>query len=60
MKWQGREESSNIEDRTGQGGGGMGGGFGGGLGPIHSATAAMAGSAFRSAAGRAGWAASSS
>ena len=32
MKWQGREESSNIEDRRGQpgGGGGLGGGFGGG------------------------------
>jgi len=31
MKWQGREESSNVEDRTGQGGGGgLGGGFGGG------------------------------
>ena len=30
VKWQGREESSNIEDRRGQGGGG--GGFGGGLG----------------------------
>jgi len=31
MKWQGREESSNIEDRRGQstGGGGLGGGFGG-------------------------------
>jgi predicted metalloprotease len=33
MKWQGREESSNIEDRRGQAGGGTGGGFGnGGLG----------------------------
>jgi predicted metalloprotease len=35
MKWQGREESSNIEDRRGQGGpsgGGIGGGFGGGFG----------------------------
>jgi predicted metalloprotease len=31
MKWQGRERSSNIEDRRGQGGG-LGGGFGGGLG----------------------------
>lgn len=32
MKWQGREESSNIEDRRGQpgGGGGLGGGLGGG------------------------------
>jgi predicted metalloprotease len=33
MKWQGREQSSNVEDRTGQTGGGLGGGFGrGGLG----------------------------
>ena len=32
MKWQGRERSSNIEDRRSQGGGGLGGGFGGGLG----------------------------
>lgn len=33
MKWQGRERSSNIEDRRSQGGGGgMGGGFGGGFG----------------------------
>jgi uncharacterized protein len=36
MRWQGRAESSNIEDRGGQGGGfgggGLGGGFGGGLG----------------------------
>ena len=33
MKWQGREESSNIEDRRAQGGGGFGGGgLGGGLG----------------------------
>src|SRR4051812_23444169 len=30
MKWQGREESSNIEDRRSQGGN-SGGGFGGGL-----------------------------
>ena len=30
MKWQGREESSNIEDRRSQGGGGLGGGLGGG------------------------------
>lgn len=30
MKWQGRERSSNIEDRRSQGG--SGGGFGGGLG----------------------------
>lgn len=31
MKWQGRERSSNIEDRRGQrGGGGFGGGFGSG------------------------------
>ncbi len=40
MKWQGRERSSNIEDRRSQGGGGgmgggLGGGFGGGgLGPL--------------------------
>jgi predicted metalloprotease len=33
VKWQGRQKSSNIEDRRGQGGGGLGGGFGrGGLG----------------------------
>ena len=33
MRWQGREESSNIEDRRGEGGGGGlgGGGLGGGL-----------------------------
>jgi predicted metalloprotease len=31
MRWQGRQESSNIEDRRAQGGG-FGGGFGGGLG----------------------------
>lgn len=31
MKWQGREESSNIEDRRSQGGGGLGG-LGGGFG----------------------------
>ncbi len=30
MKWQGRERSSNIEDRRGQAGGGLGGGMGGG------------------------------
>ena len=38
MKWQGRERSSNIEDRRSQGGvggsGGLGGGFGGGFPPI--------------------------
>ena len=34
MKWQGREQSSNIEDRRSQGGGGLGGGgFGGGFNP---------------------------
>lgn len=33
MKWQGRERSSNIEDRRGQGGGGLGG-SGGGFGPL--------------------------
>ncbi len=33
MKWEGRRESSNIEDRRGSGGSG-GGGFGGGLGDI--------------------------
>lgn len=32
MKWQGRERSSNIEDRRGQGGGFGGGGLGGGFG----------------------------
>lgn len=33
VKWQGRQGSSNIEDRRAQGGGGLGGGFGrGGLG----------------------------
>ncbi len=33
VKWQGRQGSSNIEDRRGQGGGGLGGGFGrGGFG----------------------------
>jgi predicted metalloprotease len=33
MRWQGRDQSSNIEDRRGQGNGGFGGGFGnGGLG----------------------------
>jgi len=37
MKWEGRRQSSNVEDRRGQGGGGFGGGglgdiFGGGLG----------------------------
>ena len=33
VKWQGRQQSSNIEDRRGQGGGGLRGGFGrGGLG----------------------------
>ena len=30
MRWQGREESSNIEDRRSQGSGGFGGNFGGG------------------------------
>ncbi|MBN9363907.1 MULTISPECIES: neutral zinc metallopeptidase [unclassified Devosia] len=37
MKWQGRERSSNIEDRRSQGGGGLGGnmgGLGGGRIPI--------------------------
>jgi|SRR6185437_444213 predicted metalloprotease len=35
MKWEGRAESSNIEDRRGAGpvGGGFGGGLGGGYGP---------------------------
>ena len=32
MKWQGRERSSNIEDRRSSGGGGLGGGFGQGGG----------------------------
>jgi predicted metalloprotease len=29
MQWQGRRESSNVDDRRGTGGGGFGGGFGG-------------------------------
>jgi predicted metalloprotease len=28
MRWQGRRESGNVEDRRGMGGGGLGGGFG--------------------------------
>jgi predicted metalloprotease len=32
MKWQGREQSSNVEDRRSEGGAPGGGGFGGGLG----------------------------
>jgi predicted metalloprotease len=34
MRWQGRRQSTNIEDLRGQGGrgGGLGGGFGTGLG----------------------------
>src|SRR5580765_3110606 len=31
MRWQGRRESENVEDRRGEGGGGGVGGFGGGL-----------------------------
>ncbi|MEO7221451.1 MAG: neutral zinc metallopeptidase, partial [Devosia sp.] len=34
MKWQGRQGSSNIEDRRAQGGGGPGGGFGRGNSPL--------------------------
>jgi len=36
MKWQGRQRSSNIEDRRTAGSGGLGGGFGrgGGFGPL--------------------------
>jgi predicted metalloprotease len=34
MKWEGRRESSNVEDRRGSGGGMFGGGSGGGLGDI--------------------------
>ena len=45
MKWQGRERSSNIEDRRGQGGGGFGG-SGGGFG--------MPGGGMRIPTGRAG------
>ena len=49
VKWQGREESSNIEDRRGQGGGG--GGFGGGLGSNPFGTG---GGGFRLPSGRSG------
>ncbi|RYE85876.1 MAG: flagellar biosynthesis protein FlgM [Hyphomicrobiales bacterium] len=38
MKWQGRERSSNIEDRRGQGGGGFGRMGGGNLGGIRIPT----------------------
>ena len=31
MRWQGRKESSNIEDRRGSGGGNFGGGRGTGI-----------------------------
>jgi predicted metalloprotease len=51
VKWQGREESSNIEDRRGQGGGGLGGGFGGGLGSNPFGTG---GGGFRLPSGRTG------
>jgi uncharacterized protein len=36
MKTEGREQSSNVEDRTGRGGGGFGGGFGRGGGGLGS------------------------
>lgn len=32
MRWIGRRQSGNVEDRRGQGGGGFGGGLGGGMG----------------------------
>jgi predicted metalloprotease len=38
MKWQGRQQSSNIEDRRSQGGGGFGGGLGGGMGRMRIPT----------------------
>ncbi len=47
VKWQGRQGSSNIEDRRGQGGGGLGGGFGRGNSPL-------GGGGFRLPTGRSG------
>ncbi|HEX4297069.1 MAG TPA: neutral zinc metallopeptidase [Devosia sp.] len=49
VKWQGREESSNIEDRRGQGGIGGGGGLGGGFNP-----GGFGGGGFRLPSGRSG------
>lgn len=34
MRWRGRRQSSNVEDRRGSSGGGLGGGFGRGMGRI--------------------------
>jgi predicted metalloprotease len=48
VKWQGRQGSSNIEDRRGQGGGGLGGGFGRGSSPLGQ------GGGFRLPTGRSG------
>ena len=50
MKWQGREQSSNIEDRRSQGGS-SGGGFGGGMGSNPFGTG---GGGFRLPSGRGG------
>jgi predicted metalloprotease len=47
VKWQGRQGSSNIEDRRSQGGGGLGGGFGRGNSPL-------GGGGFRLPTGRSG------
>jgi hypothetical protein len=53
MKWQGRDQSSNIEDRRGQGGGGLGGGgFRGGMGSNPFGTGG--GGGFRLPSGRSG------
>ena len=52
MKWQGREQSSNIEDRRAEGGGGFGGGLGrGGFGSNPFGTG---GGQFRLPSGRSG------
>ena len=51
VKWQGRDRSSNIEDRRGQGGGAGGGGFGGGFNPNSFGTG---GGGFRLPSGRSG------
>jgi uncharacterized protein len=48
VKWQGRQGSSNIEDRRGQGGGGLGGGFRG------SNPFGTGGGGFRMPSGRSG------